>query len=119
MTDFDTLFADTGRPVLMETLGEAVTYTAPGGGSVSATAIVGPVRVTEQQGEHGRTAIAVRDVLLSAAEVASPSEGGSVTIGAVVWPVLEISHMSATHSVLVVTRNIPTERSKPGYRGRL
>lgn len=117
MSLFDTIMGE-AHPVVMETLGQSLTYNDPESDPVTLTGIVGPI-VAREEDENGRTRKLSRTVTISTAAiggVTDPDSSATVTIAGVVWSVEGIERQTGTVVKLTLVRPEPIERSRPGYR---
>lgn len=118
MSRLDTYMGE-ARGVVMETLGQSLTYNDPEADPVTLTGIVGAIGTRDEGGPEGRTRKLTRTVTLSTAAVGGvpdPVDTATVTIGGVVWSVEGIERMTGSVAKLTLTRDEPVERSRPGYR---
>jgi hypothetical protein len=126
-SNFDTIFADSGVPALMESLGSSVTYNDPEEDAVALTAIVGHTEVIEEAdgaASGGRRKRYVREVIVARDEegtyggVATPKLSATLTIDGEDWAVEAIEAQSASTLKLRCVRKTVSEQSRAGYRAR-
>lgn len=124
---FDQMFAESGVPALMETMGTTgIVYLEPEENPVELTAIVGHMEVVEVEdgSSHGRRKIARRGVIIATdpdgdyAGVAEPRLSAQVEIDGQWWDVEAIEPQTGSLARLTVVRKVVTEMSRAGYRGR-
>ncbi len=122
MSRFDTDFAASGLPELMDQFGQPVTYSPVSGPDVSLTMILDPERMTEEEKGGGRVLVQRWEGTITTdpdsdfGGVASPDETATITIGGVVWSVDELAKLTGAYAVLKLVRRSSLERSRPGYR---
>ena len=125
---FDTMFAGSGVPALMDTLGTAlVVYSDPEVDPVTLTAIVGNMEVAEVDGttSGGRRKLARRTFLISI-DPAGPYGGVEIPRLSAhlempdgeVWEIEGIEAQSGSTVKLNCVRKSSTELSRGGYRAR-
>jgi len=114
---FDTLMDELGSPVLLEYVGEPLTYTPAGGAGVACTGIVGFEEDEEEETLDGRRRKRVRDVSLSTDDVAAPALNATVTIGGVEYAIERVVSKSATFTRLALRRLSALEVTVGKYRG--
>ena len=123
MSQFDSLFADVGLPVLMDQLGRSITYTPASGSPTSLTAIVGNEELKFEETQDGEQQRRVRDITICTdptgpyGGVASPANLDQVTFGSVVYVVKSIQSVSSGMVRLEAVRIGSHEKSRPDYRG--
>ena len=122
-SDFDTLMAAIGVPVLMEHLGDAITYTPAGGAGAAITGILGFEEDREDETLDGRRLRRLRDVTVNTdpadpdyGGVASPALNATVTVGGVQYAVESIVSLSANLVRLALRRVTALEVSRENYR---
>lgn len=118
-SEFDTLFQGSGIPVLMQALGDLVTYTPPTGSARQIQAGVSPEEAMPELGERGETVRATRRLMVrndSTLGVASFQRGATVTIGGVAYAVEQ--WLAGDHGMarMTVGRVYQIERSNQGWR---
>ena len=119
MSQFDTDFAEAGRPLLLEQLGDPITYTPPGGDPVSIElAIVGADEADEADEFDGRRKRRTRMVTGSVADVARPLLSGTFEIDSETWAVESVEACGATMWRVRVVRTGSIEKTRRGYRQR-
>lgn len=121
---FDELYAEVAVPHVLGHFGETITYTPAGGTAVPLTGSVGPERTVEDDDGGYRRLIRTRSITISRdagsseGGVAAPAKNDSVTVGGVVYAVMEIGHESPSVSVLECVRREDVQRSSDEYRRR-
>lgn len=112
MSDFDDLMADVNDKVL-DTFGDAITYTPYGGEGVSINAVLGDIDCTDVIDETGRYNQFFADLLLlldPAAGIANPAVGDTITINTVTWYVDDILHQDGTAANLRIRRDVEVKK---------
>lgn len=123
MTVFQTLFAESAVPSLMQTNGQAVSWlSAAGATPLSLTAIVGNEERVEGRDEDGRTVTLERSVIVARdpagpfGGVAAPRLDAEVIIDAATYAVVSVTQQSDDLSRMTVRRRIAVERSRENLR---
>ena len=122
MSLFDDMYASSAAPLMLEIMGDSVTYEDDATDPVTLTAIQSPIAITEEDVDHGqdrryRTSITITtDPTGDYKGVANPMIGARVTISGVVWTVDDIEPKSASLVVLHLLRVGSIERTRTGLR---
>jgi hypothetical protein len=120
--DFDAIFAAHARPTLVNTMGTSVIYRVKDADAVTLTAVVGAVRLDEEEDEYGQRNRRVRSIAMGRSATA---EGGGVAdvrvdatldIGDDKWTIEAIEAESETFTRVRAVRTGRVEESRDGYR---
>lgn len=123
MSVFQTLFAESCIPSLMQTNGQTISFlSAVGATPLILTAMVGNEERVEGQDSDGRTVTLERSVILTRdpagpfGGVAAPRLDAEVVIDSANYAVVSVVQQSEGLARLTVRRRIAVERSREGMR---
>lgn len=95
---FDQIYGESAAPVLLDTVGESVTYTPKNdeNAAASVTAIVS--QEIQEQADEGDTELfrLVREFTFDVADVSAPEYGDQITFGTDIYVVRRIENMGGT-----------------------
>jgi hypothetical protein len=110
---------ETAAAWLGNQLGGAVIYVAPGGQRTAvAGALLGAESVEVVESVDGIDMVRLREVSLPRGEVALPRLKSMIRIDGEDWTTRRIVGVCDGFTTVEVTRRLPAELSKPGYRTR-
>ncbi len=121
MSRFDDIYAIAAAPVLLEFMGDSISYEDANTDPVSLTGIPTPIVIAEEESDDGqrrlyRTTVTIsNDPAGDFKGVADPVIGGIVTIDTVRWTVDDVEPKSSL-IVLHLLRVGAIERSRPELR---
>lgn len=124
MSFFSEIHGGTGVTLLMDTQGEAVTYTPKGLAAVSLTGLVGDEKLQRNRPERGTTQVRERQITITRnpsstyGGVAEVQLNAKVTYGGLDYSVKGLGDSPAWGWRLLLERTLAQEIARPEYRAR-